>query len=156
MNKYNIYIIFEKKKIDSYSNFLKSFSSFFLRSKSNILKILDFGNYFCNKKIKRIFFLEINCKKKVLNKIPKLLKTKKELIIFFLILKNNINKYLLNIFFLKKYISKNFRLKSSILTKIKYSKHNYYSKIIKNLKIINIIPINYIFYIKKINFYYDK
>ncbi|XOD39046.1 MAG: hypothetical protein ACAF48_00360 [Candidatus Carsonella ruddii] len=156
MNKYNLYIIFKKKKKDLYSNFLKSFSSFFIRSDSNIIKILDFGNFFFNKKIKRMFFFEINCKKKVLNKIPKLLKTKKELINIFLILKKNINKYLLNLNFLNKYISKNFKLLPSFFSKIKYNKHNYYSKIIKNLKIIKIIPNNYINYIKKINFFYDK
>ncbi|WP_433927733.1 hypothetical protein [Candidatus Carsonella ruddii] len=156
MNIINIYIILSKKKNDSYSNFLKSFVSFFIRSKSKILNILDFGNYFFNKKIKRMFYLEIKCENKVLNKIPKLFKTKKELIISFLILKKNINNYLINFTLIKDYISKNFKIFSSILKKIKYKTHNIYSKIIKKLKIINIIPNDYIYYIKKINFFYDK
>ncbi|WGS66732.1 hypothetical protein MEJ65_00355 [Candidatus Carsonella ruddii] len=155
MNIYNIYIILKVLKKELNSNFLKSLISFFIRSRSNIIKIVDFGNYFYNKNVKRLFYLNINCKKNIIKKIYRLFKIKKDFIFNFLIIKKNLNNFILEFDNFKKNINKNFKIIPSILISVNFKNYNVYSKIIKNLKRINLIPTNFINYIKKINFFYD-
>ncbi|AFP83916.1 hypothetical protein [Candidatus Carsonella ruddii] len=154
MKIYNIYIILKniKKEI---CIFLKSLISFFIRCKDDILNIIDFGNYFYNKKIKRLFYIKINCKKKNLIKIYKLLKIKKDIVYNYLIIKKNLNNYISNFNIIKKILNKKLKILPSILIKLNFKIHKIYSKIIKNLKKINILSIDFISYIKKINYFYD-
>ncbi|WP_432781943.1 hypothetical protein [Candidatus Carsonella ruddii] len=152
---YHIYIVLKIFNNNLYSNFFKSLTSFFIRSNSKIKLITDYGNYFNQKKIKRLFYLNIDCKKTTLNKILKLFKIKKDIIFNFIILKNNINFYIEYINNINSYVSQNFKIISSIIKNIKYKQYKHFSKTIKNLKILSIIPNNFISYIKKINILYD-
>ncbi|UNB92134.1 hypothetical protein ACJEC8_00945 [Candidatus Carsonella ruddii] len=156
MNIYNIYIILSKKNTEIYSIFIKSFISYFLKLKSKIIEILDYGYYFYNKKINKLYFFKICCNKKIIIKMLKIFNHKKNFIINIIVLKNNINKYLLNLKLISYYISDKFKIYPSIIKKIKYKTHNKFSKIIKILRIMQILPNNFISYIKKINLLYDK
>ncbi|AFP84100.1 putative ribosomal protein s18 [Candidatus Carsonella ruddii HT isolate Thao2000] len=155
MKIYNLYIILKNIKKELKCGFLKSLISFFVRSEDNIISIIDFGNYFYNKKIKRLFYLKINCKKTNLKKIYKLLNIKKNIVYNYLIIKKNLNNYIIKFDIIKKFLNKRFKIIPSILINLKFKNHNFYSKIIKNLKQINLIPNNFISYIKKINYFYD-
>lgn len=154
MINYHIYLILKKRKKELYSNILKSLVFFFIRLKLVIEKILDFGNYFYFNKIKRLFYLNIFCNKKIIKKIFKILKNKNDIIFNFIIIKKNLNFFINNFNIFKNIISKKMKIISSIKNNLNYKIHNTYSKIIKNLKIINIIPNSFLLYIKKINFLY--
>ncbi|XRA05480.1 MAG: hypothetical protein ACN6LP_00320 [Candidatus Carsonella ruddii] len=147
---YNIYIILKKKTTNIYLIFIKNFINYLLKNKKNIIQFIDFGYFFFNNKIIKIFFLKIESKKKLI------LNIKKDFLLIFLILKKNINVFLLNLNLLSKYISKDFRIYSSLIKNNKYKNHLILTKNIKILKILKIFPNNFITYIKKINFFYDK
>ncbi|MGK2916035.1 MAG: hypothetical protein ACSLEH_00290 [Candidatus Carsonella ruddii] len=147
---YNIYIILKKKKTNIYSFFLKNLINYLLKNKIIIIEFIDFGYFFFYNKIIKFFFLKIKLKKKFF------LNIKKDFLLIFLILKKNINVFLLNLNLLSKYLSKDFRICSSLIKNNKYKNHLNLIKNIKILKIIKIIPNNFIIYIKKINFFYDK
>ncbi|BFI90881.1 hypothetical protein [Candidatus Carsonella ruddii] len=155
MKFYNIYVTIKISKKELNSVFIKSLISFFLRSKSRIIKIIDFGNYFSNKNINRLFYLKINCKKKIIKRIYKLFKIKRYIVNNFLIIKNNLNNFILDFDNFKQIINKNFKIIPSIIINISFKIHNIHSKIIKNLKRLSIIPIDFITYIKRINTFYD-
>ncbi|MFI4870115.1 MAG: hypothetical protein ACH6QM_00620 [Candidatus Carsonella ruddii] len=147
---YNIYIVLKKKKNNIYSFFLKKLINYLLKNKIIIIKFIDFGYYFFYNKIIKFFFLKIKFKKKII------LNINKDFLLIFLILKKNINFFLLNLNLLSKYISKDFRICSSLIKNNKYKNHLNLIKNIKILKILKILPNNFIIYIKKINFFYDK
>ncbi|MGK2931033.1 MAG: hypothetical protein ACSLEG_00295 [Candidatus Carsonella ruddii] len=147
---YNIYIILKKKKNNIYSIFIKNLINYLLKNKIKIIYFIDFGYFFFGNKIIKIFFLKIQKQKKTI------LNIKKDFLLIFLILKKNINIFLLNLNLLSKYISKDFRIYSSIIKNNKYKNHLKLTKNIKILKILKIFPNNFIKYIKKINFFYDK
>ncbi|MFI4847198.1 MAG: hypothetical protein ACH6QJ_00940 [Candidatus Carsonella ruddii] len=144
---YNIYIILKKKNINIYLIFIKNFINYLTQNKKKIIQFIDFGYFFFNNKIIKIFFLKIESKKKII------LNIKKDFLLIFLILKKNINTFLLNLNLLSKYISKDFRIYSSLIKNNKYKNHLKITKNIKILKILKIFPNNFITYIKKINFF---
>ncbi|MFI4913506.1 MAG: hypothetical protein ACH6QR_00685 [Candidatus Carsonella ruddii] len=144
---YNIYIILKKKNINIYLIFIKNFINYLTQNKKKIIQFVDFGYFFFNNKIIKIFFLKIESKKKII------LNIKKDFLLIFLILKKNINNFLLNLNLLSKYISKDFRIYSSLIKNNKYKNHLKITKNIKILKILKIFPNNFITYIKKINFF---
>ncbi|AFP83536.1 hypothetical protein [Candidatus Carsonella ruddii] len=148
---YNIYLILKKFKKEFYSFFFKSLTSFFIRSKIKILRIIDYGEIiFFKKNNKRIFSIIFFCNKILLIKILKLFNLKKESIAFFIILKKKINFYIENIFKIKNFLSQKFLILPSIINKINYKLQKKICKIIKLLKIFGIIPNTLNKYIKKI------
>ncbi|MFI4883749.1 MAG: hypothetical protein ACH6QQ_00900 [Candidatus Carsonella ruddii] len=146
---YNIYIILKKKKNNIYLIFIKNLINFLLKSKIIIIQFIDFGYFFFYNKIIKFFFFKVKFKKNILI-------IKKDCLLIFLVLKKNINVFLLNLNLLSKYIFKDFKIYSSLIKNNKYKNHLKLTKFIKILKLLKIFPNNFIIFIKKINFFYDK